>query len=243
MRPSADWTTLTATRSNSGARLAERLERALDHAHPAHGLRREGERDARELPLGDQHARTGGQRGGDQADQRGHRRPDRDPVHRHPDQVGERGTARGDGRVEVGRPRGAAAPVVDRGGHRVGGAGRWDADARRVEVAVGDVELPAESGAHGVRRYHVSAGGQHRGGDPDRRAGGGRRPGRGDRRVPAVGGRPRGPAERVGAARHGRARGDRDRRGQRHRPARRAARPAARRRPLAAPARQPRARP
>ena len=58
-----------------------------------------------------------------------------------------------------------------------------------------------------------SARGQQRGGDPDRGAGGGRRPGRGDRRVPAVRGRPRGPAERVGAARDGRARGHRDRRG------------------------------
>ena len=40
---------------------------------------------------------------------------DRHPVRRHPDEVGERARRRGDGRVEVGRPRGAAAPVVDRG--------------------------------------------------------------------------------------------------------------------------------
>ena len=42
-----------------GCPVAERLERALDHAHPAHCLRREGERDALELPFGDQDARTG----------------------------------------------------------------------------------------------------------------------------------------------------------------------------------------
>ena len=92
-------------------------------------------------PLGDEHPRPAGSAAAIEPDQRGDRGPDRDPLDRHPHQVGERGAPRGDGRVEVGRPARRPAPVVDRGGHRVGGRRRWDADARGVEVAVGDVEL------------------------------------------------------------------------------------------------------
>ena len=132
--------------------LAERLERALDDRHAASRLGRERERHARELALRDQHPRSRGQGRSDQPDQRRHRGPDRDPLDRHPDEVGVGGARGSDGRVEVRRPGGAATPVVDRGGDRVAGAGRWDADARGVEVAVGDVELLTERGAHGAPR-------------------------------------------------------------------------------------------
>jgi hypothetical protein len=112
----------------------------------------EGKRDAGELARGDEDTRAVGHRRRNQPDQRGDRPAHRDPVDRNAEQVGEGGAPGGDCRVKISGLRGPPPPGLDRIGHGVGHVDRWNANARGVEVAVGDVEPPAERTAHGAGR-------------------------------------------------------------------------------------------
>jgi secondary thiamine-phosphate synthase enzyme len=131
-----------------GGALPQLVELGLDQRDAPAGLRAERPGDARELACRNEHPRAVGHARREQPHQRRHRPADRHPRRRHPDEVGERATADRCGLVEVGRAAPAGAPGVHRGRHGIGDRRRRYADARGVEVAVGDIELATERRPH-----------------------------------------------------------------------------------------------
>ena len=131
-----------------GRPLPQLVQLGLHQRDAPPGLRGERPRHARELARSHEHPGAVGDARREQPHQRGHRSADRHPRGRHPDEIGEPAAGACGGLVEVGRAAAAGAPALYRRRHRVGhGSGR-NADARRVEVAVGNIELATERRAH-----------------------------------------------------------------------------------------------